>query len=203
MFWRRRRKSPGVEWLVVGLGNPEPDYAGTRHNLGFEVVNLLAARWGVKVKRLAYLGLFGRGKFHSLEVGLLKPLTYMNASGEAVKSAAVALEVPPERLIVVLDDLALPLGTVRVRAKGSAGGHKGLQSVLQQLGTEAVPRVRIGLGAPPEGADVVNWVLGRYSKAEAEQLAPALEKAADAVERILIDGVETAMNTFNRRGEQS
>jgi PTH1 family peptidyl-tRNA hydrolase len=200
MFWRKPGNAASPEALIVGLGNPEPQYAGTRHNVGFFVVNLLAERWGIKVKKLAYLSLYGAGKAEGKQVGLLKPQTYMNDSGKAVVSALKGLGLEPSQALFIYDDLDLPLGALRLRPGGSSGGHRGIESVIKQLGSREAPRLRLGIGAPPEGSDAVKWVLGRFSKQEIELLEPTLAQATEAVISVLREGFETAMNRFNSRG---
>lgn len=186
-------------WLVVGLGNPGPAYAKTRHNVGFQVLDLLAERHGGSFKR-------GRANSHTAEIRLggrrvvlAKPQTWMNLSGEAVQPLLQWYKLPPERLIVVYDDSDLPLGRIRIREQGSAGGHNGVKSVIQRLCTNAFPRVRVGIGARAN-ADQVSHVLGQFRRDEEPVIAEARERAADAVEAIVAEGVVAAMNRFNANG---
>jgi len=180
----------------VGLGNPGRRYRGTRHNVGFEVVERLARRWGVcfRVQGRAEVA---EATFAGEPVVLAKPLTYMNLSGEAVGELVRRLGLKPGQVLVVYDDMDLPVGTVRVRARGSSGGHRGMASVLEALGTAEVPRVRVGIGRPEE--DAVDHVLSRFSPEERAQVDQAVERAADAVETALGEGIHRAMDRFNRR----
>ncbi|MDR5710109.1 MAG: aminoacyl-tRNA hydrolase [Armatimonadota bacterium] len=183
--------------LVVGLGNPGRRYRGTRHNVGWEVVDRLSARWDVEISREEEEALVGRGEVAGVEVLLAKPLTYMNRSGEAVRGLVHRYGLRPEEIVVIYDDVDLPVGAIRVRARGSAGGHHGMASVLAALGTREVPRVRIGIGRPR--GDAAAYVLSRFAPAERPLVEEAVERAADAVETFLREGLEAAMNRFNRR----
>lgn len=187
--------------LIVGLGNPGQKYAGTRHNAGFEVLLRLAERHSIRVSMSSHQSLIGRGKIANESVYLQQPLTYMNLSGGAVSAAVRAFEIPLVDLIVVSDDLDLPLGTIRVRANGSSGGQKGLKSIINCLGTEEFARVRVGIGRPPEGMTVEDYVLTKWNANDKEIFVKAVETAADAVETYLRFGVEEAANMFNRRSE--
>jgi len=182
--------------LVVGLGNPGRRYRGTRHNVGFEVVERLARRWGVRFRAE------GQAEVAQAEVGgepvlLAKPLTFMNLSGQAVAELVRRWGLAPNQVLVVYDDMDLPVGAIRVRARGTAGGHRGMASVLEGLGTLEIPRVRVGIGRP--GSDAVDHVLSRFEPAERAQVEEAVERAADAVEVALRDGIHRAMDRFNRR----
>lgn len=185
--------------LVVGLGNPGPRYAPTRHNVGFRVVEHLAASrhipWGAE----RFGGRFGRGRLGGLEVGLLEPLTWMNLSGDAVVEALEALPVgdPGSDLLVVLDDVDLPFGRLRLRPGGGGGGHRGLEHVIERLGTRDFPRLRFGVGRPQGAAETSDWVLSRFSPEEERALAVQLPRAADAVEAALCEGLPAAMNRYN------
>lgn len=186
--------------MVVGLGNPGPRYKLTRHNAGFMAVDLLADEMAIAYKPDKHRALVGKGNVAGREVLLVKPLTYMNNSGEAVAPLARWYGVIPEELIVVHDDLDLSPGMMRIRAKGSSGGHRGLQSIISALGTTAVPRLKIGIGRPPVGQDVIEYVLQPFSRDEWLLMVPALRRAAAAL-RFLLEGgtLEEAMNLFNRR----
>lgn len=187
-----------VQWIVLGLGNPGPEYAGTRHNVGFEVVERLAARHGIALSRQGRRSRLGQGRIAGVPVILAEPLTFMNRSGEAARALLEGYGLPVERLVVVVDDVALPPGTIRVRKSGSAGGHNGLESVISHLGSTHFPRVRVGIGAAPPGK-LVDYVLSPFSRREQGLMAEVYEQAADAVECIVTEGVEAAMNRFNRR----
>ena len=182
--------------LVVGLGNPGRRYAKTRHNLGHQVVDLLAERWRVEVGQKRFSGLVGRASFGGQDVMLLKPTTFMNCSGESVLAARQFHKLPLDDLMVVMDDLALPVGRVRVRQGGSAGGHKGLLDILGRLGSDEVARIRIGIGSADRDG-TVEYVLSRADEDETARLAEGVATAADAVAVWIREGVESAMNRFN------
>ncbi|MCX7818898.1 MAG: aminoacyl-tRNA hydrolase [Kiritimatiellae bacterium] len=191
--------------MVVGLGNPGSEYAGTRHNAGFEVVERLARRVGAEWRRsrqapaecaIAELPEAGRVLF-------VKPLTYMNASGEAVAALARWHRLRPSEVVVVYDDVDLPLGTVRVRARGSSGGHRGMGSVIEQMGDDGIARVRIGIGRGRGDRDTVAHVLSRFSEEERPVAEAAMERAAAAVETLLTRGIERAMNEFNAEPKET
>ena len=182
--------------LVVGLGNPGSRYRDTRHNLGFRVVDVLAARWGIRIGGRRHQAESGRGEIAGVRLILAKPLTYMNLSGEAVGRLRRAERVRPGDVVAVYDDLDLPVGRVRIRGGGGAGGHNGVTSLIAVLGRE-FPRVRIGIGRPPGGADPVEYVLEPVAAGERAAIARAVERAADGVEALLGDGIERAMSAFN------
>jgi PTH1 family peptidyl-tRNA hydrolase len=185
--------------LIVGLGNPGPRYARTRHNVGFRVLEAVAGRAGVALAARRFAGRFAQGTLAGAHVGLLAPETFMNRSGAAVAQALAGLPVPdPAReLLVVFDDADLPLGRLRLRARGSSGGHNGLADVLETLGTEEVPRLRFGIGRPNEPKGTVDFVLEPFAPPEEELLALAVPRAADAVECFVREGIAAAMNRFN------
>jgi PTH1 family peptidyl-tRNA hydrolase len=182
--------------LVIGLGNPGRRYAGTRHNMGYQTVDLLAERWGVGVTQQKFSGLLGRAGFGGHEIVLLKPTTFMNLSGESALAVRGFYKLDLSDLLVVLDDLDLPVGRVRVRQSGSAGGHKGLGDIVRRLGSNQVARVRIGIGSADRG-ETVGHVLSRANQEEASLLGEGVGKAADAVECWIRQGTEIAMNRFN------
>ena len=181
---------------VVGLGNPGASYARTRHNVGFWVVDELAARHGLRFARRSYKAEVAEGRIADEDVMLLKPQTFMNASGEAVGRARRDLGLEPGEIVVVYDDLDLPVGRIRVRAAAGAGGHHGVESVIEVLGSKEFPRVRIGIGRPGDG-DAVDYVLAPPAPDEREALDASIERAADAVEAVLAEGVARAMSRFN------
>ena len=185
--------------LIVGLGNPGPRYARTRHNVGYRVLDAVAARAGAALARRSFGGRYGEGALAGERVGLLVPETYMNRSGGAVAEAvaALALADPAHELLVVFDDVDLPLGRLRLRSHGSSGGHNGLADVIERLGSDAVPRLRFGIGRPTEPRDTVDFVLEPFSPAEEELLARAVPRAVEAVECFVHEGARAAMNRFN------
>jgi PTH1 family peptidyl-tRNA hydrolase len=191
-------------WVIVGLGNPGPAYAHNRHNVGYWVINRLARLYGInlKARRLAALG---EGTIQGKEVLLVKPRTFVNASGHAVSAALRHAKVPPERLLVLYDELDLPQGRLRIKPKGSHGGHNGLRSVVSAVGSTDFPRMRIGIGRPHvdgeptwEPAKVAVWVLSDPSPEEAQVLHEAVARAAEAVETALAEGIEATMNRYNK-----
>ncbi|WP_350449721.1 aminoacyl-tRNA hydrolase [Aminobacterium mobile] len=186
--------------LVVGLGNPGPEYAWTRHNIGWLVLDQVIQHFSLGKPSLKYDGMFwGPRKVGVTDCLFLKPLTYMNLSGRAVSQVCRYYHIEPEFVLVVSDDVALPFGRLRLRIKGSAGGHNGLASVLGALGTLDVPRLRLGVGAVPMGRDMVSWVLGTFPSHEREQLPEFLHKAANAVELWLTEESQLAMSQINSR----
>jgi PTH1 family peptidyl-tRNA hydrolase len=182
--------------LVAGLGNPGSRYEGTRHNLGFRVVDVLAGRWRIEVTRQKFSAWVGDGTVAGQRTMLLKPTTFMNLSGQAVQAAVAFHKLPLEDLLIVSDDLDLPAGALRVRASGSSGGHRGLESIIQLLGSEAFARIRIGIGRADRD-DAVSHVLGGFAPDEEAIVEAAVRRAADAVECWLTEGVAAAMNRFN------
>lgn len=188
-----------AEYLIVGLGNPGEEYAHTRHNAGFRCLEVLAARHGLSFREKRGYARIARGVIAGRSVVLARPYTFMNRSGRSVAALCRHLKLPPERLLIVHDDLDLPLGTIRLRARGGAAGHKGMLSVIAALGTEDFPRLRLGIGRPADpDTDLVNYVLQPLTPQEEEAWKPALERAADAVECFLREGLEKAMERFNR-----
>ncbi|MBR1566711.1 MAG: aminoacyl-tRNA hydrolase, partial [Oscillospiraceae bacterium] len=176
------KSSGSVSWLLVFLGNPGPKYECTRHNAGFTAADALAKKLGVSVNRARFKALTASAEINGEKVLLMKPQTYMNLSGEAVGEAARFYKIPPERVIVVSDEVSLPLGKLRVRMKGSAGGHNGLKSIIASLGSDNFPRVRIGVGAPPHpDYDMADWVLSVFRNQDLEDMLSAADKAAEAV----------------------
>ena len=185
--------------MVVGLGNPGPEYEKTMHNLGFLALDRLAEQRGIRVTRPESKALVGVGSVGGAEAVLVKPLTYMNLSGTAVKPLAERYEVGPERIVVIYDELDLPWTGVRVRPGGSAGGHHGIESVIRQLGTQQCPRIRVGIHPGHPVKNGAEFVLSPLRKAQLEELDEVLDHVASAAESIIADGVEKAMTRFNRR----
>lgn len=196
MFFSKR---PGpVEWLVVGLGNPGPKYEWTRHNMGFLVIDKLAERESIPVQRLKFKALTNTAVIGGRSVLLMKPTTYMNLSGEAVGQAARFYKIPPERVLVISDDVALPQGKLRVRRSGSAGGHNGLKNIIAHLGSDQFPRVKVGVGGKPHpDSDMADWVLSPFTGQDRKAMEEAISRAADAVTLLLDKGVDQAMAKFN------
>ena len=191
-------KSAAVDWLVVGLGNPGQKYANTRHNMGFLTVDLLAEKAGVKLNKVKFKSAYNILPFAGCKCLVMKPQTYMNLSGEAVREAVQFYKVPADHVLVIYDDVSLPVGKLRVRPTGSAGGHNGIKNIIAHLGTQDFPRVKIGTGAPAGGgADMIDWVIGEPSKAEKKVLLESFERAIDAAACIIEHGCQKAMNDFN------
>ena len=197
MFFDKNRAS-GAEWLVVGLGNPGDKYENTRHNVGFLAVDELADRARVPVQKLKYRALTNTIELGGAKVLLMKPVTFMNLSGEAVGEAARFYKIPPERGLVISDDVSLPVGKLRIRKSGSAGGHNGLKNIIQHLGTDQFPRVKVGVGEKPHpDYDMADWVLSKFTGEDLKTITAAVGRAADAVECLIKDGPDKAMNKFN------
>lgn len=192
------KKSGGAEWLLVCLGNPGGKYDNTRHNVGFMVADELAGRLKVPIQRLKFRALTNTVTLAGQKVLLMKPVTYMNLSGQAVQQAAAFYKVPPERVLVVSDDVALPPGKLRIRTNGSAGGHNGLKDIITHLGSDQFPRIRIGVGGKPhQDYDMADWVLGKLQGEDKKAVDAAVKKAADAVECLIKEGPDRAMSKFN------
>ena len=192
------KASGGPRWIVAFLGNPESKYERTRHNAGFMAAEVLAEKYRIKTNKLRFHAFTALEDFGGERVYFMRPTTYMNLSGDAVAPAAAFYKIPPERVIVVYDDMALPPGKLRVKRNGSAGGHNGIKSIIAKLGTDQFPRVKIGIGSPPHpDYDVVDWVIGKMSDAEYKTIREAAERALEAVEEIIQKGVNAAMNDFN------
>lgn len=186
------------EFLVAGLGNPGAEYEGTRHNAGFMALDRLAVAHGTAVTRIRFKSLCGDTVICGKRVLLLKPQTFMNLSGEALRDAAAFYKLPAERMIVIYDDISLPVGKIRVRPKGSDGGHRGIRSIIYLTGTDVFPRIKIGVGAKPRpDYDLASWVLGKIPKESADDFQAALDHAAAAVSEILTNGTADAMNKYN------
>ena len=185
-------------WLIVGLGNPGPEYAKTRHNVGFRCLDLLAETLGVRVDKAKFQGLYGQTDYHGNRLYLLKPLTYMNLSGRSVLQLSAFFQVPPQRIIVLFDDISLEPGRLRVRPNGSAGGHHGIKSIIAELGSQEFPRVKLGVGAKPHpDFDLAAWVLSTFSAQEEKALSVSLENGAQAALTIIDQGTAAAANNFN------
>jgi len=185
-------------WLIVGLGNPGKDYERTRHNAGFRALDMLSAKLGCKVDKGKFQGLYGQTDYCGKKLYLLKPLTYMNLSGRSVLQLSAYFKIPPQRIIVMFDDISLEPGRLRIRADGSAGGHNGIKSIIAELGSQDFPRVKIGVGAKPhEQQDLADWVLSGFSATEEVALVSALARSAEAALCIIDRGVPEAANRYN------
>ena len=192
------KKSGGVDWLLVCLGNPGDQYENTRHNVGFMVADELGERHNIPIQRLKFRALTNTITVGDEKVLLMKPVTYMNLSGEAVHEAAAFYKIPPERVLVISDEVSLAPGKIRVRRSGSAGGHNGLKNIIAHLGTDQFPRIRLGVGQKPHpDYDMADWVLGKFQGEDKKAVEEAVKKAADAAECLIREGVDKAMNKYN------
>lgn len=192
------RSRGGVSWIVVFLGNPGPKYRDTRHNAGFMAADAMEKKLGVSINKLRFKALTAQATLGGEKVLLLKPQTYMNLSGESVYPAAAFYKVPPEHIIVVSDEVSLPIGKLRIRKSGSAGGHNGLKNIIAMLGTDAFPRIRMGVGAPPHADyDMADWVLSSFKNQDADDMRSLAVRVCDAVECYIAEGPDRAMNKFN------
>ena len=188
----------GASWVLVCLGNPGDQYENTRHNVGFMVADELAERANAPIQKLKFKALTNTLTISGQKVLVMKPVTYMNLSGEAARPAADFYKIPADHVLVVSDDTALPIGKLRIRKGGSAGGHNGLKSLIQHLGTDQFPRVRVGVGEKPHADyDMADWVLGKFVGEDKKAIDAAVKKAADAIECIIKDGLDKGMNKFN------
>lgn len=196
MFFHR--SGGGISWLLVGLGNPGNQYAATRHNMGFMALDRLADREGFRFNKLRFRAWTGQWKVGDRQVLVMKPQTYMNLSGESVGEAARFYKVPADHVLVISDDVSLPVGKLRIRKSGSAGGHNGLKNIIQHLGTDAFPRIKVGVGMPDHpDHEMIDWVIGKPQGEEAKTLRAALDRAADAALSVIDEGPDRAMNRFN------
>ena len=192
------QKTNTESWLIVGLGNPGREYERSRHNCGFRALDILAKDLGCSVDRGKFQGLYGQTVYRGKKLYLLKPMTYMNLSGRSVLQLSAYFSIPPQRIIVLFDDISLEPGRLRVRADGSAGGHNGIKSIIQELGSQSFPRVKIGVGAKPHpDYDLADWVLSSFSAQEEKALSVSLPNAAQAALAIIDHGVPEAANRFN------
>ena len=188
-----------VSYIVAGLGNPGAEYERTRHNAGFLAIDRIAQSAGVKVDRVKFRALTAEATVGGARVLLMKPTTYMNASGEAIRDAAAFYKLPPERVIVLCDDISFAPGRIRIRRRGSAGGHNGLKSIIARLGSEDFPRVKIGVGEKPSAEyPLVDWVLGKFPEADLAALSSRFDDIKDAVSLILAGDTDTAMNRYSK-----
>lgn len=197
MFFNRNRGA--VDWIIVGLGNPGKQYESTRHNMGFITVDGFCDKQNIKLSKLRFKAWTGTGTVQGQKVLVMKPQTYMNLSGEAVGEAARFYKVPADHVLVISDDISLPVGRLRIRAGGSAGGHNGLKNIIAHLGTDQFPRIKIGVGIPQEaGRDTIEWVTERPGKEDEMVLLTVLDRAVEAIASVIAEGSEKAMGKFNQ-----
>ncbi len=186
-------------YLIAGLGNPSKTYEGTRHNIGFTMIDAIGEKYDIDVTTKKHKAFVGRGIIDGMRVILAKPQTYMNLSGESVREIADFYKIEPENIIIIYDDISLDVGQLRIRKKGSAGGHNGIKNIIAHLGTQEFPRIKVGIGNKPEGWDLADYVLSKYSKAEQEALEEAADGVIGAVKLMLMDDIEAAMNRYNAK----
>ena len=199
--WMKKRLRKGeqedVMYLIVGLGNPTREYERTRHNVGFDTIDVLADKINTDVSEKKFKGLYGKGMLGGERVILLKPQTFMNLSGESVRAAADFYKIPPDHILVIYDDISLDVGHLRIRTKGSAGGHNGIKNIIAHLGTQEFPRIKIGVGAKPPRMDLADYVLSRFSAEDRRAMETAFKDAAQAARVLIEEGPDAAMNAFN------
>ncbi len=184
-------------YLIVGLGNPEPEYSKTRHNMGFDVINEIAKRQEIELSRTKFNGIYGSGIVEEEKVILLKPQTFMNLSGQCIKTFMDFYKIPIENVLVIYDDMDVEIGSIKLRKKGGPGTHNGAKSVVHELVSEDFPRIRVGIGKPVDEYDAIDYVIGQVEEETYEKLKVGIDKAADAVEEFLKNGIDNAMNKFN------
>ena len=197
MFFRKNEPAGPIEFIIVGLGNPDRKYENTRHNAGFITVDALADRLGVRIDRIKYKSLCTAAEIAGKKVLLMKPSTYMNNSGIAVKEAMSFYKVPPENTLIIFDDISLDVGKLRIRRKGSDGGHNGIKNIIYLSGSDQFPRIKVGVGQKPEKWDLADWVLSSFTQAEQKELSQAAENACNAAELIVSGSIDRAMNLYN------
>lgn len=186
-------------YLIAGLGNPGKQYENTRHNAGFMALDALADQLGTSIEEKKHKALCGKGLIGGEKVILLKPQTFMNLSGESIRAAADFYKVDPDHIIVIYDDISLEPGQLRIRKKGSAGGHNGIKSIIAHLGTQEFPRIKVGVGAKPDRMDLADYVLGHFSRIESRVMDDAAKEAGQAAQAMILDGIEAAMNRYNSK----
>ena len=192
-----KKEDDRVMYIIAGLGNPTREYEKSRHNVGFEVIDVLADMLGTTVEEKKFKGCYGRGIIGGEKVLLLKPQTFMNLSGESIRAASDFYKVDPEHIIIIYDDISLDVGQLRIRKKGSAGGHNGIKNIIAHLGTQEFPRIKVGVGDKPKKMDLADYVLSRFSKEDRAAMEDAFKEAAKAVEVMITEGMDIAMNQFN------
>lgn len=197
----RKNKAPSgpPEWIIAGLGNPGDKYEQTRHNIGFLALDTLAGKYNIPVKNLKFKALCGQGTIGNANVLLIKPQTFMNLSGESVSEAAKFYKIPKEKIIIIYDDISMETGKLRIREKGSAGGHNGIKDIILRLNSDVFPRIKIGVGAPPHpDYDIVDWVLGTFSEEDKRALIPAIDKVVASIPVFIEKGAEAAKGSLTR-----
>lgn len=192
------KKDKAISWIVAGLGNPGTKYAKTRHNVGFLTLDRIAEESGVKLDKVKFRALTNTTLLGGERVLLLKPQTYMNLSGESIRSAADYYKIQPDHILIIIDDISLPVGNIRIRKNGSAGGHNGLKSIISQIKSEDFLRIKIGVGEKPHpDYDLADWVLSTFSSDEGKNIISSIKRAADAAEELIANGPDSAANRFN------
>lgn len=186
-------------YLIAGLGNPSKTYEGTRHNVGFSMIDALADAFQIDVTTKKHKAIVGRGVIEGMKVILAKPQTYMNLSGESIREIADFYKIDPENMIIIYDDINLDVGRLRIRKKGSAGGHNGIKNIIAHLGTDVFPRIKVGVGEKPQGWDLADYVLSKYSKEEQQALREASDNVIGAVKLMVMDNIDAAMNQYNAK----
>lgn len=202
MFFKKNKEQNGssFDFAVVGLGNPGREYEQTRHNAGFLTLDRFCEKQGCRIEKSKFKSLTGECVLNGKRILLLKPQTFMNSSGEAVRDACRFYKIPPERTVIIFDDISLPVGKLRIKRKGSDGGHNGIKSIINLCGSDAFPRIKVGVGEKPHPEyDLKDWVLSRFTKQETDALATALEHGAEAIECIVCESIDSAMNKFSNR----
>lgn len=190
-------------YIIAGLGNPGTKYAHTRHNVGFDTIDVIADRYGIDMSNKKFKALYGKGVIEGQKAVLLKPQTFMNLSGESIREVIDFYKIDEEEeLIVIYDDISLAPGQLRLRGKGSAGGHNGIKSIIAHLGGQNFRRIKVGVGEKPKGFDLADYVLSRFSKEERKLVEDSLQRASQAAVRIMLDGMDAAMNEFNKKVEK-
>ncbi len=198
IFRKNKEFSSNFDYMLVGLGNPGTKYENTRHNAGFICLDVVAEKYGVIINKLKFKSLMGEGRIEGKRCLFLKPQTFMNLSGEAVRDAASFYKIPPEKIIVIFDDISLDPGKLRIRRKGSDGGHNGMKNIIYHLNSNEFPRIKVGVGAKPNPEyDLADWVLSRFSQSEAKEMKKAAENVVGAVEIMVTGDIDKAMSRYN------
>ena len=198
IFRKNKEFASNFDYMLVGLGNPGTKYESTRHNAGFICLDVVAEKYGIKINKLKFKSLIGEGRIEGRRCLFLKPQTFMNLSGEAVREAAAFYKIPPEKIIVIFDDISLDPGKLRIRRKGSDGGHNGIKNIIYHLNNNEFPRIKVGVGAKPTPEyDLADWVLSRFSQSEAKEMKKAAENVVSAVEIMVTGDIDKAMSRYN------